>query len=126
MCWHVSARHLSFHCSGSRLPLMKVNHTQNMFAINQYTDYENKNCGCPLLALLLFIDSVHLHLLPKPNFTIRQLSTSRCTKKKLIQSSTFCMCVFKLAPALAVPNFCIFYIKLRYELKLYNVIYTDG
>ena len=56
--------------------------TQNIFAINQYTDYKNKKCSCPLLALLLFIDSVHLHLLPKPNFTILQLATSRCTKKE--------------------------------------------
>jgi len=67
--------------------------TQNIFTVKQYTDYENKNCGCPLLALLLFIDSVHLHLLPKPNFTIRQVAKSHCTKKR----NSFCLPYFACA-----------------------------
>ena len=62
--WHVSARHLSFRCSATRKLLMTVNHYTTYTRFKSIHWLRKQIFRFPLLAMLLFIDAVHMHLLP--------------------------------------------------------------
>jgi len=122
MCWHVSARHFSFRCSSSRLSLMTVNH---------YTKYIH----CKAIhwlreqkLRLSFISPSVIHwfgtFASASQTQFHDTAGCKVTlykKKKLILSSILCMCVFKLAPALASPNLWIFFI-LSYVMNWSSIM----